>query len=115
MTDHEDCRCSADAAEADMQPDKSPAEPRTPEEKQKVINRLKRVEGQVRGLQKMVESDRYCVDILIQLSAVQAALKTIGYSVLERHTKTCVSRAIEEGRGTGQIDELLKVLKQFYK
>ncbi|RYL93021.1 transcriptional regulator [Sporolactobacillus sp. THM7-4] len=112
MSEHEGCH--EDAA-LDMQPGKSPAEPRTAEEKQRVINRLKRVEGQVRGLQKMVQDDRYCVDILIQLSAVQAALKKIGYSVLERHTKTCVFKAIEEGHGTAQVVELLKVLKQFNK
>ncbi|MDD9149458.1 MULTISPECIES: metal-sensitive transcriptional regulator [unclassified Sporolactobacillus] len=111
MNQDEDCRCSH--TELGMQPGKSPVEPRTAEEKQKIINRLKRVEGQVRGLQKMIEEDRYCVDILIQLSAVEAALKKIGYSVLERHTRTCVSRAIEEGRGTDQVNELLKVLKLF--
>ncbi|MCI1856850.1 MAG: metal-sensitive transcriptional regulator [Sporolactobacillus sp.] len=98
-----------------MNPDKSPALPRTSEEKQKIVNRLKRVEGQIRGLQKMIEEDRYCVDVLIQLSAAQAALKNIGYSILERHTKICVSRAIEEGRGSKEIDELLKVLKLSYK
>ncbi|WP_239985003.1 metal-sensing transcriptional repressor [Sporolactobacillus pectinivorans] len=98
-----------------MQPEKSPAEPRTSAEKQKIVNRLKRVEGQIRGVQKMVEDDRYCVDILIQLSAAQAALQKIGFSVLERHTKSCVSQAIEEGHGSEQINELLKVLRQFYK
>lgn len=115
LTDHNDCHCAPGDEELRMQPDKSPAQPRTSEEKQKIINRLKRAEGQIRGLQKMVEEDRYCVDILIQISAVQAALKKIGFSVLERHTKSCVYRAIDEGHGSEQIDELLKVLKQFYK
>jgi Uncharacterized protein conserved in bacteria len=115
MNETEDCHCALPDNELLMQPDKSPAKPRTSEEKQKIINRLKRVEGQVRGLQKMIEDDRYCVDILIQLSAAQAALKRIGFSVLERHTKSCVSKAIEEGNGSDQINELLKVLQQFYK
>ncbi|RYM02143.1 transcriptional regulator [Sporolactobacillus sp. THM7-7] len=114
MCEHEKCLHQEDTG-LDMQPDKSPVKPRTTEEKQKIINRLKRVEGQVRGLQKMVEDDRYCIDILIQLSAAQAALKKIGFSVLERHTKTCVTRAVEEGHGSHQIEELLKVLKQFNK
>lgn len=114
MNEHEDC-CSQGDAELNMQPDKSPAEPRTSGERQKIVNRLKRVEGQIRGLQKMVEDDRYCVDILIQLSAARAALQKIGFSVLERHTKSCVSMAIEEGHGSDQVDELLKVLKLFYK
>ncbi|MFD2617951.1 metal-sensing transcriptional repressor [Terrilactibacillus laevilacticus] len=98
-----------------MQPDKKPTVPRTNEEKQKIINRLKRVEGQVRGIQKMVEEDRYCVDILIQLSAIQAALKKVGFSILERHTKTCVADAIKEGQGDHHIQELISVIKQFNK
>lgn len=111
---HEHEGCCGDGS-LSMQPEKSPAEPRTDEEKQKIVNRLRRVEGQVRGLQNMIEDDRYCVDILIQLSAAQAALKKIGFSVLERHTKSCVSRAIQEGHGEEQVDELLKVIRQFNK
>ncbi|TCP26612.1 DNA-binding FrmR family transcriptional regulator [Scopulibacillus darangshiensis] len=99
----------------EMQPEKKPLVPRTEAEKQKVINRLKRVEGQVRGLQKMVEDDRYCVDILIQISAIQAALKKAGYSLLERHTKSCVASAMKEGAGVHHIDELMKVIQQFSK
>ncbi|WKB37248.1 metal-sensing transcriptional repressor [Terrilactibacillus sp. S3-3] len=98
-----------------MQPEKKAAVPRTGNEKQKIVNRLKRLEGQVRGLQKMIEEDRYCIDILIQLSAVQAALKKVGFSVLERHTKSCVTKAIQAGHGDEQIEELIKVLKQFSK
>ncbi|MCO7124914.1 metal-sensing transcriptional repressor [Sporolactobacillus shoreicorticis] len=93
--------------------ERAPLVPRTSDEKRKIVNRLKRVEGQVRGIERMVEDDRYCVDILIQLSAVQAALQKIGFSILERHTKTCVAKAIEEGHGEEQINELLKVVKQF--
>jgi len=55
----------------------TPIVPRTDEEKQVVINRLKRIEGQVRGIQRMVEEDRYCVDILVQISAINAALKKL--------------------------------------
>ncbi|GGE34041.1 transcriptional regulator [Pullulanibacillus camelliae] len=108
--------CSEHSCEdLQLQPDRKPALPRSDEEKQRMINRLKRIEGQVRGLQKMVEDDRYCVDILIQLSAVQAALKKVGFSVMERHTKTCVAGAIREGNGEHHIDELLKVMQQFSK
>ena len=59
-----------------------PIVPRTSEEKQSVINRLKRIEGQVRGIQRMVEEDRYCVDILVQISAINAALKKAGFPLL---------------------------------
>ncbi|HJG33494.1 MAG TPA: metal-sensing transcriptional repressor, partial [Jeotgalicoccus aerolatus] len=81
----------------------------------KILNRLKRVEGQVRGIQTMVEEDRYCVDILVQLSAVQSALKNTGMTITERHMKHCVTDAIESGQGEDSIEELMAVLKQFAK
>ncbi|MGG3990210.1 metal-sensing transcriptional repressor, partial [Bacillus smithii] len=59
--------------------------PRTEEEIESLIKRLKRIEGQVRGVQKMVEDNRYCIDILVQISAIQAALKKVGFNLLERH------------------------------
>jgi CsoR family transcriptional regulator, copper-sensing transcriptional repressor len=92
-----------------------PSKPRTQSEKQKVINRLKRIEGQVRGIQKMVEEDRYCMDILVQLSAIQSALKNVGFSVTERHINHCVSDAIKQGEGKETIEELMSVMKQFSK
>lgn len=92
-----------------------PSQPRTQDEKQKIINRLKRIEGQVRGIQKMVEEDRYCVDILVQISAIQSALKNVGFAVTERHLTHCVSDAIRQGEGKEAIDELMNVLKQFSK
>jgi len=92
-----------------------PVIPRTKDEKQSVINRLKRIEGQVRGIQKMVEEDRYCPDILVQINAINAALNKVGFSVAERHAKHCVSHAIKSGEGEVAIDELLDVIKHFSK
>ena len=92
-----------------------PTTPRTENEKKAVVNRLKRIEGQVRGIQKMVEDDRYCVDILIQISAINAALKNVGFEVAERHVKHCVSDAVKSGEGNEAIDELMAVMKQFSK
>ncbi|HEX6593404.1 MAG TPA: metal-sensing transcriptional repressor [Bacillota bacterium] len=97
------------------QPNKKPVKPRTTNEKKALVNRLRRVEGQVRGIQKMIEDDRYCVDILIQISAIQQALQKVGFSLLERHTKHCVSTAIKSGDGEKAINELLEVVKQFSK
>jgi len=85
------------------------------EVKHAMLNRLKRVEGQVRGIQKMVEDDRYCADILIQINAVNAALKKVGYSVAERHAKHCVSDAVKSGDGDAAIDELMEIMKHFSK
>lgn len=95
------------------QTNKKPVQPRTNKEKEQVINRLKRIEGQVRGIQNMVENDRYCMDILIQLSAIQSALKKVGFSILERHTKTCVAHSIKNGDQDNLVDELLEVIQQY--
>ena len=92
-----------------------PVTPRTDAEKQAVVNRLKRIEGQVRGIQKMIEDDRYCVDILVQISAINAALKKVGYQVAERHMKHCVSDAVHSGEGEAAVDELIQIMKHFSK
>ena len=89
--------------------------PRTEKEIDSLIKRLKRIEGQVRGIQKMVEDNRYCVDILVQISAINAALNKVGFNLLERHTNHCVSKAIREGNGEESIQELMNVIKQFSK
>lgn len=94
---------------------KKPITPRNTDEKQALVNRLKRIEGQVRGIQKMVEEDRYCVDVLVQISAINAALKKVGFTMMERHTKHCVSHAVQSGEGVEAIEELIDVMKQFSK
>jgi DNA-binding FrmR family transcriptional regulator len=78
----------------------------------RALRRLKNIEGQVRGLQRMVDEEKYCVDILTQVSAVRAALHSVAMLILRRHVETCVSDAIEAG-GTDRaeiIDELMNVL-----
>ena len=82
---------------------------------QKILQRLKKAEGQVRGIYKMVEEERYCVDILIQIAAVRAALDKVGLSLLEKHTHGCVQKAIKSGDGDPAIDELMDVIKLFVK
>ena len=80
----------------------------------KALRRLKNIEGQVRGLQRMIEEEKYCVDILTQISAVRAALNSVGMIILRRHIETCVTEAIATG-GAEQvqiIDELMNVLSK---
>ncbi|MDG4657727.1 metal-sensing transcriptional repressor [Ectobacillus antri] len=89
--------------------------PRTEKEVQDLLKRLKRIEGQVRGVQKMVEDDRYCVDIMVQISAINAALHNVGFQLLERHASHCVAKAISEGNGEQSMQELMTVIKQFAK
>ncbi|MBR2517480.1 metal-sensing transcriptional repressor [Geobacillus sp.] len=89
--------------------------PRTEQEIERIIKRLKRIEGQVRGVQKMVEDNRYCIDSLVQISAIRAALNQVGLQLLERHVSHCVAKAIREGSGDESIRELMDVMKQFSK
>lgn len=84
-------------------------------EKEQLINRLKRIEGQVRGIQGMIENDRYCVDILTQISAINAAMNKVGLQLLERHVHHCVADAIKDGDGEEAIQELMDVFKRFSK
>lgn len=92
-----------------------PVKPRSDNEKQGVINRLKRIEGQVRGIQNMVEEDRYCIDVLVQIKAINSALNRVGFALAERHMNHCVKHAIESGEGEDAISELLEVMKHFSK
>ena len=92
-----------------------PSKPRTKDEKQKMINRLKRIEGQVRGIQKMVEEDRYCVDILVQISAIQSALKNVGFLLLNDILNIVSVMQFKQGEGKETIEELMNVMKQFSK
>ena len=86
------------------------------ETKGKIRGRLRRIEGQVQGLQRMVDSDAYCVDILLQVSAVQGALEQVQKLLLGRHIESCVADAMRSGsKGDRQqkIDELLEVFARF--
>ena len=87
---------------------------RSEKEKRSMINRLSRIEGQVRGIRKMVENDAYCPDILIQVSAVNAALNSFNKVLLAEHIRTCVTEDIREGKEE-TIDELVVVLQKLMK
>jgi len=79
--------------------------------KEDLGKRLKRIEGQIRGLQKMVGEDVYCIDIITQTSAVRGALKSIEDILLEDHLATCVIQQIKSGKEKKAIEEVLKVYK----
>ena len=83
--------------------------------KSTLLRRLNRIEGQVRGVAKMVEGDRYCVDILTQISAIQSALGALAMRLLEDHTHGCVRSAARSGGGAAAIDELLTVVKRLVR
>jgi DNA-binding FrmR family transcriptional regulator len=81
--------------------------------KEALIKRLNRIEGQVRGVAKMIVEDRYCVDILNQVSALQSALDAVAMQLLENHTQGCMQSAIQSGNGEAAIDELMAVVRKF--
>jgi DNA-binding FrmR family transcriptional regulator len=88
---------------------------RSTKEKVQLITRLKRIKGQVRGIQNMIENERYCMDILTQISAINAAINKVGLHLLEKLTHHCVSVAIKDGNGEEAIQELMEVFKRFSK
>ena len=87
---------------------------REPEEIKSLLNRLSRIEGQIRGIRGMVEKDAYCTDILIQVSAVSAALGAFNKELLANHIKTCVAEDIRVGKDE-TVDELVGVLQKLMK
>lgn len=87
---------------------------RTPEEQKALLTRLRRVEGQIRGIEKMVEMDAYCPDILIQVSAATSALNSFNKQLLACHIRGCVATDIRNGNDE-TIDELCSVLQKLMK
>ena len=81
--------------------------------KEKLLKRLKRAEGQLRGIQRMVENDKYCVDILTQISSVQAAIQQTAVLIIEDHLRHCVRQAIEKGgeESDKKIEEMVGLLR----
>lgn len=87
---------------------------RSEEEYKTLINRLNRIEGQIRGIKGMVEKDAYCTDILVQVSAVNAALNAFNKELLSSHIKSCVAEDIRNGKDE-TVDELVAVLQKLMK
>lgn len=87
---------------------------RTPDEYKKLINRLSRIEGQIRGIRRMVEESAYCTDILVQSAAVTAAMNAFNKELLSNHIRTCVAEDIREGKDE-TIDELVDLMGKLMK
>ncbi len=79
------------------------------------LKRLRRIEGQVRGLQKMVDEDRYCADIMTQISSVNEALRAVGRALMRNHLKHCATKAIRAGEGEAETmyDELIELMHKY--
>lgn len=87
---------------------------RSEQDQKTLLNRLKRIEGQIKGLQGMIEKDAYCTDILTQVSAVNAALNAFSKNLLNNHIRTCVAEDIRKGNDD-VIDDLLSTLQKMMK
>ena len=85
--------------------------PREEQDLKKLQNRLSRIIGQLGGIQKMLDENRYCGDVLTQLAAVESALQSVGYIILQEHMRTCMSEEIKQG-STEVVDETLELIKK---
>ena len=81
-------------------------------DKRKLIGRLNRIEGQVAGVTRMIEADRYCVDVMTQIAAIKSALDSVAMQLLHNHAHGCVARALQDGNGDAAIDELMGVMQK---
>ena len=98
-----------------MKPTKTTARKKTVAQphQRTLLQRLTRIEGQVRGIARMIEQQRYCVDVLNQMSAVHAALDAVSAKLLEDHTRGCVATAVKAGHGEKSIAELMTAVRRF--
>ncbi len=110
----EETTAQAEEREEEACPHCSRHKKRTSEEQKALITRLKKIEGQIRGIEKMVENDAYCPDILIQVSAANSALNSFNKLLLQCHIRSCVAEDIRAGKDE-TIDELCKVLQKLMK
>lgn len=81
--------------------------------KKAVSDRLRRIEGQVRGIQRMVDEDQYCIDILTQVNSAASALKSVGMGLLDDHVRHCVKESFETGDSDEKVEELLAAVARF--
>lgn len=87
---------------------------RSDDEKKLINNRLSRIEGQVRGIKKLINEDTYCNDVLIQLSAIEHSIRSLSNHILENHLYNCIAKDIENGK-VDTIDEVISLFKRFNK
>jgi CsoR family transcriptional regulator, copper-sensing transcriptional repressor len=84
-------------------------------DRQKIVNRLRRIEGQVRGVERMVDEDRYCIDVVTQISAIQAALDKVALGLLEDHARHCVVGGHADGSPDALTDELMAAVARLVR
>lgn len=83
--------------------------------KEEVLKRLRRIEGQIKGIQKMIDEEKQCVDILTQVAAARAAINKVGSLILKRYSKTCIENILTEESKEVAVDELLDTIQKFLR
>ena len=83
------------------------------EERQNIINRLNRIEGQVKGIRKMIEEEQSCAEIMMQIAAVKSAVNRVGTVMFETHFRDCLEKAIHEGEDLDFVDDVMKMLGKY--
>ena len=104
---------SAEGRRATRKPARGATVAHAPAAKGALAKRVARMEGQIRGIGRMIEEDRYCIDVLTQVAAVRSALDALGVELLEHHLHGCVQQAVRSGDGAQAIDEALTVIRRF--
>ncbi len=83
------------------------------ETKKAALTRLKKIEGQIRGIARMIETEKYCIDIINQITAAEKALHGVSKIIMKRHVESCVTEAIQKGQGQAKIDELIETVFKY--
>lgn len=83
--------------------------------KQEALLRLRKIGGQIKGVHRMVDEEKYCIDIINQITAVRRALDQVSLAVMKRHMESCLSEAIQAREGTSKIDEFMETVYRFVK
>lgn len=83
--------------------------------KQQALKRLRKIEGQIKGLMKMINDEKYCIDLITQVNAIRRALEKVALIIMKRHIESCVVEAVKEKKGTQKIDELINSIDKFIR
>lgn len=83
------------------------------EVKKQAVTRLKKIEGQIRGIERMVKNEKYCIDVINQITAAEKALHGVAKIIMKRHVESCVTSAIQKGEGQQKIDELIETVFKY--
>lgn len=83
--------------------------------KEDILNRMKKIEGQAKGIQKMIEDDKCCGDIMVQISAIRSAINRVGGLIMDRYVKECLKESLKNGKGDESIDEIIETIVKYVK